>query len=176
MLIGLVTDTHIPQHVEKLPVDVLADALRGVDLIMHGGDIYTVSVLDELEKIAPVIAACGDDDYGAIVADRRVKSKHILKLDGQVIWLVHQRPYIPRMAPDWWEKRLHPEVPSEKNEFAKPNIVVFGHEHRTTLETIDGVLYVNSGSPTFLNYTLGLGTIGFLDTDSGTPSARIVRL
>ena len=172
MRIGLVSDTHIPHHVPKLPVEILAEAFRGVDLIMHGGDIYTIPVLDELEKIAPVIAALGDDDYGPIVRDPRVKPRHVLKVGDLVIWLAHERPYIPRMSDEWWETRKNPE----KSEYGKPHIVIFGHEHRTVDETADGIHFISSGSPTFLHYKLGLGTIGFLDTDSGHPTANIVQL
>ena len=61
MRIGLISDTHIPDHADELP-EQLKDAFRGVELILHAGDIYTIPVLDELEIIAPVLAAEGDDD------------------------------------------------------------------------------------------------------------------
>ncbi len=56
MLIGLISDTHIPWAVKELPPEV-GEAFRGVDLILHAGDIYSHAVLDELERIAPVLAA-----------------------------------------------------------------------------------------------------------------------
>ncbi len=61
MLIGLTSDTHIPDHAKELPSQ-LKEAFRGFDLILHAGDIYVVSVLGELERLAPVLAAEGDDD------------------------------------------------------------------------------------------------------------------
>ena len=93
--IGLLSDTHVPVPVKELPVAELTEAFRGVELILHAGDIYDLSVLNDLQKIAPVLSARGDDDYGAIARDERVQEKHILKLDGQVVWLVHQRPFVP---------------------------------------------------------------------------------
>ena len=84
MLIGLVSDTHIPDHAKRLP-DELKEAFRGVDLILHGGDIYSVSVLNELETIAPVLAAQGDDDTSFTASDNRVKLKHIIGIDGVTI-------------------------------------------------------------------------------------------
>jgi len=36
--------------------------LAGVDLILHGGDIYLLSVLDESQNIAPVLVALENDD------------------------------------------------------------------------------------------------------------------
>jgi putative phosphoesterase len=62
MRIGLLSDTHIPDVAEKLP-DELMEVFQGVDLILHAGDLYTPSVLDDLERIAPVLAALGDDDH-----------------------------------------------------------------------------------------------------------------
>ena len=64
MLIGLLSDTHIAFPSQPLPPQVL-EAFRGVDLILHMGDVWIPSVLDELESIAPVIAAWGDDDMEA---------------------------------------------------------------------------------------------------------------
>ena len=61
MRIGLLADTHIPRDVKMLPPHVKV-ALDGVDLILHAGDIYLLTVLDELEAIAPVIAARGNGD------------------------------------------------------------------------------------------------------------------
>ena len=52
MKIGLISDTHIPQACEHLPPEVF-DAFRGVDLVMHAGDVYVNRVLDELSAIAP---------------------------------------------------------------------------------------------------------------------------
>jgi putative phosphoesterase len=151
------------------------EAFQGVELILHAGDIYVPSVLNELERIAPVLAARGDDDYGDTLTDERVKEKHIIQLDGQTIWLIHERPYShmsPSWLSSWWQSRISPE----QNEYGKPDIVVFGHEHRTVLEQVDGTLFVNPGSPTFLHYLRGLGTVGILDIDSGKPEVNILRL
>jgi putative phosphoesterase len=72
MRVGLITDTHIPDIEEELPSQVF-DVFRGGDLILHAGDIYNMSVLDELERIAPVKAAMGDDDSFTLLGDRRVE-------------------------------------------------------------------------------------------------------
>ncbi len=169
MRIGLVSDTHIPEAEKQLPAELM-EALRGVDLILHAGDIYILSVLDDLARIAPVLAARGDDDYGDTLKDERVKQKHVLKLDGQTLWLIHDRRYY-FMSP-WWQGRISPR----QDEDDSPDIVVFGHEHRTVVQHLDDILFVNPGSPTFLNYRRGLGTVGILDIDSGKPDVRILQL
>ncbi len=170
MRIGLLSDTHIPQAEKELPAELTA-AFQGVELILHAGDIYIPSVLDTLECIAPVLAARGDDDYGDTLLDSRVKEKHILQLEGQTLWLIHERPYSHTWwQSSWWQSRLSPE---QNN---RPDIVVFGHEHRTVVQDIDGTLFVNPGSPTFLHYRRGLGTVGILDINSGKTEAHILQL
>ena len=167
MRIGLISDTHIPEVEDKLPLQV-RQVFQGVDLILHAGDIYATSVLDELERLAPVLAALGDDDYA--IGDKRVKEKHILELGGQTLWLVHMGP-LYFMAGQWLSRN-----PSEPEKDGKPDIIVFGHEHRTLVQRSNGILYVNSGSPTLLNYQRGPGTLGILDINSGKADAHIIQL
>ncbi len=166
MRIGLLSDTHIPEVARELPSEV-RKAFKGVDLILHGGDIYATSVLDELEDIAPVLAALGDDDYPA--PDNRIKQMHALRLEEQTLWLVHMRHILS--LPSKIELSGNP---SEQE--SSPNIVVFGHEHRTVVESYNGVLYVCSGSPTLLHYHRGLGTVGILELNSGKATIHIVQL
>ena len=92
MRIGLLSDTHIPVDASGLPPQ-LAEVFRDVDLILHAGDIYDLSVLDELERITPVLAAKGDDDSVDTLADQRVKHRHVLKLEEQTLWLIHYKPH-----------------------------------------------------------------------------------
>lgn len=168
MHIGLLSDTHIPSDANELPPQVL-EVFRGVDLILHGGDVYVVSVIDELESIAPVLVAMGDDDPSTIAMDRRTKSKHILELDGLTLWLTHERP-CSRWAPD------KNEFDSQDDALSGADIVVFGHEHRTVVERRNGVLLINPSSPTFLNYRRGLGTVGILNINSGKAEVDILQL
>ena len=161
MRIGLITDTHIPEAAQELPPQV-TEAFQGVDLILHAGDIYDIAVLDDLERIAPVLAAMGDDDSFDLLKDKRVEMRHVLKLEGHTLWLVHERPYVFTLTPE------------QKTE--APDIVVFGHSHAAYVQRNDGVLFVGSGSPTFLNYLRRLGTVGILDMDSDGAEASIVQL
>ncbi len=167
--IGLLSDTHIPEVEKRLPAEI-KEAFQGVDLILHAGDIYIPSVLDELERIAPVLAAIGDDDYRDVLTDRRVKQKHVLKLGRQTLWLIHERPY-PYMVTSWRAKNS-----VGQDEHDAPDIVVCGHEHRAVVQRFEGVLVVNPGSPTFLNYRRGLGTVGILNVNSGEAEAHILQL
>ena len=162
MRLGLISDTHILDVALELPRQIEA-AFRGVDLILHAGDVYSPAVLDDLGRIAPVLAAMGDDDPYAIRKDKRVKNKHVLEIENHTIWLIHERPYIN-------------VVTSRHKGHEAPDIVVYGHEHDTFVQNCGGVLCVNPGSPTFLNYRLGLGTVGILTIESDKAQAFIIEL
>jgi len=55
MLIGLISDTHIPDRARELPEKVI-EAFENVELIIHAGDLTSPKVIEELENIAPVMA------------------------------------------------------------------------------------------------------------------------
>jgi len=161
MRIGLITDTHIPMVAKELPSEI-AEVFQGVDLILHAGDIYELHVLDELERIAPVLAALGDDDDWNLTDDKRVEMKHVLKVEGKTLWLVHERPYVFLLTQQQKEE--------------PPDIVVYGHSHAAQVQQKNGVLFIGSGSPTFLNYVRGPGTVAILDIDSKGAEANILKL
>jgi len=167
--IGLLSDTHIPFPIPKLPRE-LSKAFRGVDLILHAGDTFTTSVLDELEQIAPVLVASGDEELDDMTGDPRVKYQQNLEFNGLKLQLIHisLRYYISLLR-----ERRHA---TETRETDAPDIVVFGHDHRTVVKRLDGTLYINPGSPTLLNYLPGLGTVGILTINSGEPHVEIVHL
>ncbi len=64
MRIGLISDTHIPEACAHVWPQVL-EAFEGVDYIFHAGDVHEFSVLDELQRIAPVYAARGNGEDGS---------------------------------------------------------------------------------------------------------------
>ena len=56
MKIGIISDTHGLLRPE------VTDALRGCEVILHGGDISKQEIIDQLEKIAPVYVVRGNND------------------------------------------------------------------------------------------------------------------
>lgn len=172
MRIGLISDTHMPWEMKKVPPEVF-EIFKDVDLVLHGGDIYSHTVLDDLESIAPVLAALGDDDYPS--DDPRVKEKHFLELEGHKLLLIHEGPlalFTPEQLAMWWRNRL---LPGEE-ELPLPEIIVSGHEHRALNECAHGVMYVSSGSPNLLHYKRGPGTVALLELEPGRKDAQIIHL
>ncbi len=58
MRVGVLSDTHVPAIVGALPA-VIQDIFKGVDLILHAGDLSVPEVIDWLERLAPVLAVSG---------------------------------------------------------------------------------------------------------------------
>jgi putative phosphoesterase len=164
MLIGLISDTHIPEIAKTLPKQV-REVFRGADLILHAGDIFVDSVLEELATIAPVLAARGDDDYQ--IRDKRMDEVQNLTLEGLNVYVIHSSQYFAR---DLIE---HPE---KHNLEKTPDVVVFGHTHRDVVQKVGKSLLVSPGSATFPYYQLRLGTVALLTIKSGKAEARIVPL
>lgn len=172
MRIGLISDTHIPVAAKELWPQVY-EAFRGVDLIMHGGDLLTTEVLDWLEEVAPVMAVQGNGDYrgwerSIAPDDARLSEAKVLSVElphGRQlrIGLIHdlQLPDAPPLRTIEGQMRHY---------FGGAvNVIVRGSTHRAEVMTVKGVLIVNPGSPTFPDHqSTRLGTVGFLDIDEAS--------
>lgn len=179
MLIGLLSDTHIAFPEQKLPFAQIKQAFKGVDLILHAGDIWIPYVLDELETIAPVLAARGDDDMEEdIRGDKRITKRQTLLLDGLDIWVVHMRPRYQSINPahqvSSYATLFSPKTYTDT--FKPPEVVVFGHSHKVEMEDFKGTLMINPGSATMPHYLPQLGTVGLLKTATGKIDTQIVQL
>jgi putative phosphoesterase len=169
MRIGLISDTHIREASQNLPSKV-EKIFRNVDLILHAGDIYNPSVLDELERIAPVLAVAGDDDYGAILTDRRVKLRHIFHFEDKVVWLIHDSAYYYSCT-SW---RATKNACRKSSEI--PDIVLFGHTHYAILESHSGILFINPGSAMSVRNCSVIGSVALLNVESGKVDVNLVHL
>jgi hypothetical protein len=165
MRIGLLTDSHIPSDRRTL-FDEVRTAFAGVELILHAGDIITPAVLDWLEETAPVLAARGNND--GLWEDARVRDMQVLEVAGWRLVMIHD------MEP---EERPLGVLRTRYLGGTAADILVTGHTHYERIDYREGVLQVNSGSPTHPhNYSTRLGTVGILDLRPGRIEAEIVRL
>lgn len=167
VLIGILSDTHIPREAKALPPEVKI-AFRGVDLILHAGDIYELHVLDELERLAPVMAARGNGDF-RLPPDPRLKESHLLEIDGFKVGLTHGIEYP--------EPFFFPLEKTMQRYFGgRVDILIFGDSHVALVEEYKGVLLINPGSPTLPNGLIGLGTVALLKIAKGKAEAEILQL
>ena len=133
MLIGLISDTHIPDRARQIPQKVLT-SFKDVDLIIHVGDLTTQSVIDELEEIAPVMAIQGNMDR---VAGFDLPKARVIDVEGVRIGVAHGEVY-PRADTQqllYLAKQLD------------VNILVTGHSHQPKIEQVEDILLLNPGSP-----------------------------
>ena len=133
MLIGLISDTHIPDRARILPQNVI-DAFSDVDLILHAGDLTSPKVIEELEEIAPVMAVQGNMDRARGINLPQAK---IIEAEDLKIGLIHGEVY-PR-ADTQQLLYLARELDVD--------ILVSGHSHQPKIEQQEGKLLLNPGSP-----------------------------
>ena len=133
MLIGLISDTHIPDRAKEIPEKVF-EAFSEVDLIMHAGDLTSPKVIDDLEQIAPVMAIQGNMDRARGID---LPAAKVIEAEGLKIGIVHGEVY-PRADTQqlvYLAKELDVDI------------LVSGHSHQPKIEQTDGVLLLNPGSP-----------------------------
>ncbi|MEJ2658011.1 MAG: metallophosphoesterase family protein [Desulfobacterales bacterium] len=118
---GVISDTH------GLLLSAAIKALKGVDLIIHAGDIGTTEVLEELQAIAPVVAVRGNMDMADGLSD--LPETEALELGDVLVYVIHN---IHRL-----------DIAPSKSGF---NAVIFGHLHVPSVSEQDGVLFLNPGS------------------------------
>jgi putative phosphoesterase len=135
--IGVIADTHVPVIMRALPPAVY-DIFRGVDLILHAGDIVELSVLEDLRAIAPVEAVAGNMDDSEVHG--KLPYKKIIQIGKYAAGLIHGKYKI-----DIQKEMI-------RKEFEKVDLIVYGHSHTPFWGKIDDVYFLNPGSPTDKRY------------------------
>ena len=183
MKIGLISDTHSAGSGRDLPERVLK-VLKGVDLILHCGDLECLGVLDYLESVAPVLAVRGYEDPRE-PGDRLAQTTRVVQAEDLSIGMVHdiQWPSPPIYTNgDGTRLKLPPEGVRDlmRRKFRQPvDVVVYGDTHEELICVSDGVLVVNPGSPTYpgrRHRPGSLGTLGLLEVEGSTASVSLVDL
>jgi len=153
MKIGLISDTHLPDRCDILPPAVF-QALQGVDLVLHAGDVGELSVLDQLSAIAPVVAVHGNDELAD--APQHLPYQQVVVVNGTRIVLTngHYADRSKELASrknDAWGPKLDRWAAFGRQ--ASAAVVVFGHTHIPMALEWDGLLLVNPGAIAPPNYT-----------------------
>ncbi len=121
MIIGIISDIH------GYLSERAHDALKDSDYILCAGDSESPFVLAELESIAPTIAVLGNCDRRDLGQSVGLVASPLL---GGVRFKMVHRPEDIGTIPD------------------DVAVVVHGHTHIPRNQTINGVLFLNPGSPT----------------------------
>ena len=154
--IGVIADTH------GLFDPAIRQHFKGVDHILHAGDIGHQSVIEQLAQIAPVTAVSGnvdDDEQSGFpsevvieLAGRRIAIRHILYEGGTLTKA--GRAFLAREQPD---------------------ICAFGHTHQPKTEWFSKTLLLNPGSAGPKRFSLPRG-IGLLTIQGKNVLPKLIRL
>ncbi|KKJ00142.1 phosphodiesterase [Prochlorothrix hollandica PCC 9006 = CALU 1027] len=136
MRIGLIADTHNLLRPEALAL------LRGVDHLIHAGDIGGPHILAELERIAPLSVVRGNNDQDSW-ADA-IPERLTLRFGAITLHVLHD---LKQLDIDPAEQGI--------------DVVIAGHSHKPLHEVRGGVLYLNPGSagPRRFKLPISVGTL-----------------
>ena len=148
--LGVISDTH-----GLLRPDA-EQQLKGVDHIIHAGDIGRAEIIERLRGIAPVTAIRGNVDKGPWA--RMFRDTETVTLGGQTIHVLHD---------------IHdlPFDPASRG----IDVVVSGHSHKPLIESKDGVLFLNTGSAGPRRFNLPI-TLAILELTANGREARLHHL
>ena len=130
MKIGLISDTH--GYIDER----ILHHLQGCDEIWHAGDVGTIEVTNELEKVAPLRVVWGNIDGREL--RQQFPEHQKFSCGGKQIWMTHIGGAPPRYTP-----AIRPVLKSEM-----PDIFICGHSHilRVVQDPTFNVLYINPGA------------------------------
>jgi putative phosphoesterase len=132
--VGLISDTHVPARAREVPREVFK-VFENADYIVHAGDLVSLSVIDDLEQLAPVLAVYGNMD-GPNIRGKLPKLASFKIFDWK-IGVTHNPGTLLGMT------RMR-EI-ARTNNF---NVLVYGHTHTSNVKWEAKTLYINPGSPT----------------------------
>lgn len=133
MLIGIMSDTHIHKHAEKIN-ELINQYFMDVDMIIHAGDYTDSRVVSLLKKHKNFVGVCGNVDKNDV--RELLHEKEIISLLNYKIGIYHghgdEKTTIDRAYDTF------------KNDGV--DIIIFGHSHKPTVLTKNKVLMINPGS------------------------------
>jgi putative phosphoesterase len=124
LTLGLISDTH------GMVRPQVHQALAGVALILHAGDVGGDAVLDELELIAPVFAVRGNTDPPS---DSRLALQIDRDFGGVRVHVSHGH-------------EVGAPTPARLLERYGADVIVYGHTHKQLITHVDSRLVVNPGA------------------------------
>jgi len=172
ILIGIISDTHIPSRAENLPEEIF-EIFQDMDLIIHSGDIENLETIEKLEKIARVVVVQGNMDQKEI--KEKLPAGITFDIYDWKIGIVHS-PF-----PFWLGSHFNfVQEKMAKELFEKENldILIFGHTHQAFVKKLEfgakKVLLINPGSATVPFF--GEPSVAILKIDSDKFEVKLINL
>ncbi|MFX0060286.1 MAG: metallophosphoesterase family protein [Candidatus Heimdallarchaeota archaeon] len=157
LLIGIMSDTHVPHRAAKIP-EIVINAFKKskVDYILHLGDFTSYETYKQLIDTFgkdTLIAIRGNMDFDSNL--KNLPEKIEMELYGKKVLILHGMG-----GPNMIIKRLIKKLDLLNSDY---NIVIFGHTHRPVNEKQNGILFLNPGTTTPIdNKFTVISSFGFL--------------
>ena len=155
-IIGLISDTHGYLHPN------IKAKLAECDEIWHAGDIGSLTIIEQLQAIAPIRAVFGNIDDFAIRSS--LPKSQIFTIEEFRIFMTHIGGY-----PGKYAQSIQEEISK-----IKPGIMVAGHSHilKVMYDKKNNLLYINPGAAgisgihsviTMVRFSLNKGNISNME-------------
>ncbi|KPK25897.1 MAG: hypothetical protein AMK69_13160 [Nitrospira bacterium SG8_3] len=151
MKIGVISDTHLKTPESRLE-EVVKEVFKDVQLILHGGDLHSLEMLDAFQG-KEVIAVAGNCDSSEV--RQRFSTKEVIPINHYKIGLIHGWGW-----PVGIEKRLTAQ-------FDDIHCLVYGHTHWAVNHLRNGILYFNPGSFSSSLFSFWRRSVGLLTINEG---------
>jgi putative phosphoesterase len=151
--LGLISDTH------GLLRPGVHEALGGVALILHAGDVGGSGILQELRLIAPVRAVLGNTDPAG---DPELAQEILIKVEGISVHVSHGH-------------EVGSPTPQRLADRYDADVVVYGHTHRPLVTRLGGRLFVNPGAAGPKRFNL-VPSVARLTISGGNAEVEIVEI
>ena len=149
-IVGVISDTHGLLRSQAL------EALRGVNAIVHAGDVGDAAILGQLRQVAPVTAVRGNIDTSAWA--KSLPETDLLEIGAVSLYVLHNVQQLD----------LDPGTAG----FAA---VIFGHSHKPLIEWRKDVLFFNPGSAGPKRFSLPI-SLGKLTIANGKLKPELIEL
>lgn len=182
MKIGVISDTHVPALSPVLPSRI-ADVFKGLDIILHAGDITELYMLAEFQETYTLtFAVHGERDSEDV--QHYLDEKQVVRFGERRIGLIHGHQFEPAQQGvlgrlrHFFGARPDPEALPHflLDQFADDGVqtIVFGHTHQPYVRMHDGILLFNPGAA-----LPGAGhqpSVGILDVGKRSITGKIAYL
>ena len=152
-MVGLISDTH------NMLRPRVFDVFKGVELILHAGDVGDDDILDELEAIAPVLAVRGNTDR---IDNPRLPERRDLVISGVRVHVSHGH-------------EVGAKPIALVAAYQEADVIIYGHTHRELITEMDDKLVVNPGAAGAKRFDL-MPCVAIMRIADGKASIELVRL
>lgn len=182
MRIGIIGDTHIPA-LSPLPPARVGEVFKGLDIILHVGDICELYVLEQFQETHTLtFAVYGEDDSEE--AKRYLDEKRVVRFGERRVGMIHghqreeSQTGVAGGLRRLFKRRSEPvDLPTfllGSFEDEEVDAIVFGHMHQPYVKMENGVLLFSPGAA--LPVRGQHPSVGILDIGELTITGRVVYL